>query len=243
VAEPNRLATEQAIERGHDRERLWKALERFANCGDSVQEYNDLAKAYPDLWPVEIRNKERACLNWTPAAHRLFLRYRDALRLVWEGDLPAIRRGNVAFLLGVNAKESLSSRGVYESPSGRVVLPVDGAYTPKGVSQAWLDLERQHPSAKPGMNALFWPNWETGDFFYSSQNNFQRGFYSLFCERWRARVCPICKVYFLAQKPRQTFCSLSCSNRSRLRSNLDWWNRIGAARRKKHAQKTKRRRR
>jgi hypothetical protein len=41
----------------------------------------------------------------------------------------------------------------------------------------------------------------------------------------------------VAQKPRQKFCSTSCSSRSRLQSNLDWWKRVGAARRRKQGQK------
>src|SRR5271155_2174203 len=37
-----------------ERERLWKGLERFVNCGDSQSDYQALGRAFPDFWPVEI---------------------------------------------------------------------------------------------------------------------------------------------------------------------------------------------
>lgn len=216
TALPNVLATNLALERGLNKRRLWQGLERFVNCGDSEQDYQALAKAYPDLWPLEGS-------HWVPGGHRLFLCYRDTLRRVWEHDKRSIECGDTGFLLGIYGF------------SGRFPQRFKDALRVLG-----------HPSAEawqlPG-RAVLWPDWETGHVSYSSQNNFQRAFYFLFREHWRARVCPLCKLYFVAQRPRQKFCSLSCSSRSRLQSNLGWWNRVGAARRRKQSQKAPRRKR
>lgn len=37
-----------------ERERLWKGLERFANCGDPLNEYRALGRAFPKLWPTVL---------------------------------------------------------------------------------------------------------------------------------------------------------------------------------------------
>lgn len=215
---PNVLATSLAYERGFDRERLWKGLERFVNCGNSKEDYQALGKAYPDLWPLEYS-------HWVPAGHRLFLYYRRALRLIWAHDARAIKWGATGFLLGTRGFPGASSPGFRDD-----LRALGGPFS---------------EASDIPVSAVLWPQWETGDFIYSSQNNFQRAFYFLFRESWRARICPLCRLYFVAQKPRQKFCSVSCSTRSRLASNMDWWKRVGAARRRKqgHKRKTKRRKR
>jgi hypothetical protein len=213
---PNVLATNLAYERGFDRERLWKGLERFVNCGDSKEDYQALGKAYPDLWPLEGS-------HWMPEAHVLFLYCRQMLRRIWQGEEASIRGGSAGFLLGIHDR------------SLRLTVPLQRARRALGYPSAKvLELRRK---------AVLWPDWKTGDVLYSSQNNFQRAFYFLFRESWRARICPLCKLYFVAQKPRQKFCSMSCSTRSRLASNMDWWRRVGATRRRKKGQKRETRRR
>lgn len=37
-----------------ERERLWKGLERFVNCGDDLADYEALGRAFPDFWPTEV---------------------------------------------------------------------------------------------------------------------------------------------------------------------------------------------
>src|SRR5262249_38276695 len=37
-----------------EQKRLWKGLERFVNCGDDPDNYQDLGLAFPRFWPVGI---------------------------------------------------------------------------------------------------------------------------------------------------------------------------------------------
>src|ERR1700680_3133361 len=41
-----------------ERERLWKGLERFINCGDSVYDFQALSRAFPSLWPTVVENAD-----------------------------------------------------------------------------------------------------------------------------------------------------------------------------------------
>lgn len=196
-----------------DKLRLWKGLARFVNCGDSEEERKALQKAFSDLCAFPI---------YLPEARELFLYYREALRRVWKGvrrDARLIQ--DVGFLLG------------FDGFAGRF-------------PNQFLSAERTFRSTTPAVayfhrGASLRPDWESGDFLYRSVNNFQRAFYRLFRESWRARVCPQCATYFVGEKPRQKFCSVSCSNRSRLASNLNWYHRVGMSRRREHSQQKKRR--
>ncbi len=196
-----------------DKLRLWKGLARFVNCGDCEEERKALQKAFPYLCVFPI---------YLPEARELFLYYRDALRRVWSGDRQDARLfQDVGFLLGFDGfvgrfpSQFLSAENTFRSKIPAV------AYFHRG--------------------ARLRPDWESGDFLYGSMNDFQRAFYLLFRESWRARVCPQCATYFVDEKPRQKFCSLSCSNRSRLASNLNWYHHVGAGRRREQSQQNKRR--
>lgn len=201
------------VEEQIDKRRLWKGLERFVNCDDSPRDIKALAMAFPDIcvFPVYVE-----------AARELFLYYREALRHVWgRSAMKSTRRDDADFLLG---------------------LPGSGGHDPS----SFLRAERIFRAACPPVAylhraAYLKTDWESGNFIYTTTNNFQRAFYLLFRESWRARVCPICYIYFIAEKPRQKFCSPSCSIRSRLQSNLDWYYREGAERRRRIARKRKRR--
>jgi hypothetical protein len=196
-----------------DKLRLWKGLERFVNCGDSEEERKALQRAFPDLCVFPI---------YLPEACELFLYYRDALRRVWKGDRPDSRLfQDVVFLLGLDG-----FAGRYPSQ----FVSAENTFRSKTPAVAYF-----HRGAR------LRPEWESGDFLYGSVNNFQRAFYLLFRESWRARVCPQCATYFVGEKPRQKFCSLSCSNRSRRASNLNWYHRVGVGRRREQSQRKKRR--
>jgi hypothetical protein len=195
-----------------DKLRLWKGLTRFVNCDDCEDERKALQKAFPYLCIFPI---------YLPEARELFLYYRDALRRVWKGERRDGRLfQDVGFLLGFDGVLGRFPNQLFSAENTfRSKIPVV-AYFHRG--------------------AHLRPDWESGDFRYGSVNDFQRAFYLLFRESWRARVCPQCAMYFVGEKPRQKFCSLSCSNRSRLASNLNWYHRVGVDRRREMSQQKKR---
>jgi hypothetical protein len=208
---------------GAARERLWKGLERFANCGDGLQEYLGLQQGYPKFWPATIwtayPNFEWKRLDWDPECHDLFLLYRDALRSVWRNDFLEKDWGQAEFLLGVTEwkKDFL---GLH------YVIP--------GLPGAWrkVSILGGRQPALTEIKIL----WKQGSLSIEPQSEFQQAFYLLILQSWRARVCPgpDCEQrYFIARKPKQKFCGESCSAASRRASNLDWWWREGVTRREK----------
>jgi hypothetical protein len=99
---------------------------------------------------------------------------------------------------------------------------------------ALTPLRHSYPELKlanPAPFAIFWPDWTSGKIEYVSRLDFQRATWFLFRETWRTKTCPNCSTYFLAQKPPQLYCSVSCSNAAHRASSLDWWKKKGSQRR------------
>jgi hypothetical protein len=232
-----------------ERERLWKGLERFVNCGESLHDYEALGRgAFRDFWPVEITDlgSGTGSLNWHPRCHKLFLVYRDILREVWRGERltmvdsdPLGSRGHYKceFLLGLTgynekAREEVSSP-LFPSFPLSMSMPFQ-------LISAWREIIEEFPTASVEGRVELHMLWGMGDFTLVPHNDFQRGFYLLFRQSWRARACPRCNVFFVAHKPKQIFCGTGCSAGSRLASKLKWWNRTGAKRRASQGERAKR---
>jgi len=255
-----RLPLPMRLARGEG-ERLWKGLERFVNCGDSVSDYQALGRAFPDFWPVDVshtfdlRKETRApgdvgapalgpgkfdflrqeSLNWHGVCYKLFLFYRDVLRDTWSARKPAPwPHGNrEKVLLGLDGFIREAWKGVKQF---REECP-EYQIRPRALHEAWEEILRPFPSASPAGPVELETRWESGDLYLVPQNAFQSAFYRLFQQSWRARVCPRCKMYFVARRPKQTFCGTVCSAGSRLASKRKWWNRVGVKRRAAQSEK------
>lgn len=225
-----------------DKERLWKGLERFVNCGDSIRDFHDLGRAFPGFWPVGIQYKPDSNevfgrpLAWHTACHGLFRCYRDALRDVWKGitgpwHVPA------NFLLGLT---DLNKVAFKPRKSDKYRLVFDSLLC--NLRPAWREIHREFATAAPTGNVSVGMLWERGEFYLdlsdAGGNEFVKAFYLLFRQSWRARVCPRCKVFFVALGPKQTFCGTSCSAGSRNASKLKWWRSVGEQRRARHREKS-----
>jgi hypothetical protein len=244
-----------------EKERLWKGLERFVNCGDSESDYKALGRAFPDFWPVEIwhypkqgpptpapvlgrivsdaelseEEGQTESLAWNAVCHALFLFYRDTLREVWYAERSAKDGEDLGptwrdheFLLGLTNynEEALKA----EEFSFNCII------YPPALDRAWGNIRRRFPMAAVEDRVEISVLWETGDLCLIPHNDFQRAFYFLFRQNWRARVCPRCKMFFAARKPKQRFCGTGCSAGSRLASKRKWWKRVGAKRRAPHSE-------
>jgi hypothetical protein len=196
---------------------FWKGLERFVNAGDSTEDYRSLAKGWPTFWPVTIegrdlnsRDKTLVIYDWNDEAYPLFLFYRNILRALWTRD-PAT------------------------STNGTFINILFGLEIPKG------QFEKCFPHFRPGVaTTSFWPEWGAGVIRFVSYTDFQRAIWLLFCELWRAKMCASCSQYFIAEKPAQSHCSISCSSRAHNASSLKWWRKKGAKRRAGRATRRKR---
>jgi hypothetical protein len=256
-------------------ERLWKGLERFANCDDSDEQYRALGRAFPEFWPADIQyfpNQEpdasestaigpiprlgesllelpplntpaleeisdeeiarlsrTESLNWNPVCHRLFRIYRDTLRFTWQGEQEStgwLVGGEPEFLLGI----SDWNERAHEDAKNRN-FPIIPSLYPYELYCAWESILDRFSTAWVEGQVHVQMLWREGDFYLAPRNDFERAFYRLFRESWRARMCARCKMFFVARRPKQMFCGTVCSAGSRLASKRKWWKRVGAKRR------------
>jgi hypothetical protein len=209
--------------RGLDKSKgwFWKGLERFANASDSPEDYQALGKAWPTFWPLPIEDGHGRDLAWSAEAQKLFNFYRDTLRRFWTRDPLVLKDGlRTQMLFGTFAPlpQLLSNPLTYSAALDTAIAPLANTYPnlqPLGVLPV----------------ATFWPDWNSGSVLYASHTDFQRAVWSLFLESWRAKVCPQCSTYLIAEKAPQIYCSVTCSNRAHQLSSLKHWRERGAARR------------
>jgi hypothetical protein len=186
---------------------------------------------------------QKESLNWHAACHRLFLFYRDTLREVWCDDRPLRRsvggQPTLADLaqpsplgwLGGRVLEFLMSltdlneEALQKAKNGEFNLDLT---RPFEMDYAWEEIVDKFPTAAVEGRVEIGMLWRIGDFSLVPNNDFQRALYLVFRQSWRARVCPRCKMFFVARKPKQIFCGTGCSAGNRLASKRKWWKRVGA---------------
>jgi len=176
-----------------------------------------------------VRLGETADLDWHAACHSLFLFYRDTLRAIWTGDEKAhwFAGGMAEFLLGLTTLNEQARKEAEQSP----YAPVGLFNLPNELFNCWRGILDQFSTAVEEGQLTVDMLWECGDFYLVPRNDFQRAFYLLFRQSWRARVCPRCKMLFIARRPKQVFCGTVCSAGSRLASKRKWWRSVGTKRR------------
>jgi hypothetical protein len=242
-----------------ERERLWKGLERFVNCGDSESDYRALSQAFWGFWPMllchlplqdsrifeslesdeplvplsdaELEQDKPTMLNWDANCHKLFLFYRDTLRDVWSGKETTdwFDGGRAEFLLGLNdLNEKARQQAEQRAPSPKLDSPFE-------LYESWSEIVAYFPTAEVIGEHKFEMIWDRGAFSLAPIGDFQKAFYMLFRQSWRARVCPRCKMFFVARRPKQRFCGTVCSAGSRLASKRKWWRSVGTKNRSRAA--------
>jgi hypothetical protein len=171
-------------------------------------------------------------LDWHPVCHKLFLFYRDRLRKQWEDVWEDDELGPEFFLGQCSWNEKASEVAEGHLRQNQIPLAIDTNLFGQMV-RAWWEILSQFPEAFISSDALRRVRmiWSLGNFYLDPQNDFEAAFLLLFRQSWRARVCPRCKTYFVARKPKQKFCGTVCSAGSRLASNRKWWKRTGAKQR------------
>lgn len=191
----------------------------------------DPAAARTTVSAEELERRSRTeDLDWNPACHKLFLFYRDLLRIVWRGANKSthwLTSGEPEFLLGLT---DWNDRARDEAKHSRARIQPINQYLSK-LCDAWEAILRGYPSALPEAPNKISVNWNRAGFYLVPGNDFERAFFALFRQNWKARICPGCKLFFIAQTPKQAFCGNVCSGGSRLASKRKWWKRVGAKRR------------
>jgi hypothetical protein len=227
VFTPSELASKE------EKARLFAGLEKFANLRDTYEVYRDFLVQWPTFLPALIKyidedKAEARPLDWSaPECHRFALIYRDALRRLWIKDQEALGRGLGSFVLGIN---SFFVTGLEP-------------YIP-GLDHAWSQVKARYSRLEIEPPTLFM-HWGSGAFLFNPITDFQRAVYILFRESWRAKVCPCCSGFFIAQKAPQIYCTPHCYGMTKQRRGLDWWRQHGdewRKARKASTEKSKRKR-
>lgn len=260
-----------------ERARLFEGLQRFANLGESEEDFGKFARQWPRFAPVEFRKGERSDepsgepMGLTPEMHGIVLKYQGYLRRVWLSDPETDRRGLADLLLGLGmdlAKPYPQSSTRLEKsrwPSSlakligdpatcdadqSAALPTDvaepGPQSAMGVETAerqslkqMIDSLTGHDSKQYAVYPKVVASWKLGEFNYSPLTDFQRAFYLLFREKWRARICAHCARYFIADKPPQRYCSTACHGKAKSKQALRWWRTKGDASRRERMRKNR----
>jgi hypothetical protein len=212
-------------------EMFLEGLVEFANTGDSIEDYNALKeKRPPDFWPLWMMSAEGIDLSWTPEAHTLFLFYRNLLRRFWTRDRETVNDVfQIALLFGAVRQRDWKSI-LDDANCEGVRKSLHDALAPlRTISQEIKFREETYPFAG------FWVNWNAGSVDYVPASHFHRAAWLLFRQSWRARACPRCSTYFLAQQPAQFYCSSSCSAAVHRASSLNYWREKGAQRARSRA--------
>ncbi|MBV9481922.1 MAG: hypothetical protein JO249_14380 [Acidobacteria bacterium] len=209
------------------KEWLFAGLDAFVNTGETTEDYRRLASQWWTFWPHSIRDGETVDdLDWSPAAHGLFLDYRDKLRKVWKADPEARFSSVLAYLLGIIGRDELLRL--------EYVLDVDPEWFAReavATRQAWQTLMQSHPSATMSSHSMAFPLWGLGNLLYIHNTDFERALWVLSQENWRARVCGQCGRHFIANKAAQRYCSTRCFGEAKRGQRLAWWNKAGKIKR------------
>jgi hypothetical protein len=215
------------------------------NCAESViralQHDRPLVRVAP-IKPIESEaSDEVKLLDWHRAARPLFVFYRNTLRNAWRNDVKSDwpGGGRLEFLLGLSDFNQLARHEAKTNPE----FPFRFLILPLELFHAWKDILNEFPSAVPDSPLKMSMLPGTGEFFLYPYNDFQRAFYLLYRQSWRARVCPRCELFFIARRSIQKFCGTACSSGSRLASKRRWWKAVGEGKRRNKAHSRRQRER
>jgi hypothetical protein len=230
-------------------------------------DYQSLLRRWPTVnkaaitfknWPNFARNWRRRMRNVRPP----LLFYRNLLRRVWRRKDPY---GNsLSVLLGFDAAMApILEEGEIEKEDPSIIevggtiieleAPVD-----YGQLFMWKAPETEMPQVDTDNGIITWKQRETNcglpigtptvdvdtsTIVWKFDCQFQSGIYYLMQERWRARVCPQCRKYFVADKVARRYCSTDCYEERKRKESLDRYHRIEKERRQSRATQTRFRKR
>lgn len=198
-----------------DRDQKFEALAAFANLGDSQEDWDKLRLMHPKIfgehWLLTAQEEYALCLSEGDPSH---------LRPVSSEDAKAILPRRLRYR---DCLRSVWSDNDREGTNLRILYGFDvmddeaimfGFPTPEPL-----------PAGEPIVDG------RTGKISWKFPSEFQRTLYELMEKRRRAKICPQCGRYFIADKSAQTYCSTGCSGNSKNARSLDYFNREGRAKR------------
>ena len=220
---PINISNRQALE-----ERLlgFQALADFANTRDTPEDWKKFRLMWPDIltpWFYEVSAISADLEEMMGPGGPVIVRFRDMLRNVWNQNDP--HAFDLKFLLGFETSSIAEKIAAMDAHRG--VAPAAGY--PR-VAGFWTNF----PPPKPAK-----VDWKTGQITWEFGTQFQRAVYALTQESWRAKVCPVCRKYFIADKSATQHCSPKCYGVKKAAAQLDYYHRVGKFERRKARAKSK----
>jgi len=209
-------------------------LERFVNLEDTREAYQAFFEENTSFHPVEFYDsdasgtpQERQPLAWRPEFHRVFLEFRDMLREIWQRNSDS----SLGILLGTEARAWAIINRRDEANLLDKIFSSDPDKISHSHEVAIEEAVQAIPKSYLAMPQAVRPDWRTGNFRYKPDTDFRRAVYLLFRQSWRAKVCPRCHRYFVADKPPQLYCSTKCYGEAKKDRDLEYWRNTGSSRR------------
>jgi hypothetical protein len=200
----------------------WPEFFPTANIGVSIPGFNNLSEWFYHCveewakWESDLRAQVKTHLFW----------YRDHVRAVLTcNDSDGAR---LSILLGF--EEQAKASGYLDSAALVTIGRIPGKSTAESLSMPNLDVLPRGRAVVNGITGAI--EWEFGCAL-------QQAVYELMRHRWRAKVCPECGQYFIADKTAQAYCSTVCYQEKKRKQSLDYWRREGSDRRDERKHKTK----
>ena len=179
------------------------------------------------------------------------LYYRNLLRRVWRREDP--NGSSLSVLLGFDAawaavleeaeiekeeplriKEEDGTIFEVEAPVdyGRLLMwkapKMPEVHTEDGIR--WMDEQTTTSCGLPLGTPMV--DGKTSTIVWKFGCQFQTAIYYLMQERWRARVCPWCSKYFVADKATRKYCSVECPEVRKRKQARGYYHRVGKAKRR-----------
>jgi hypothetical protein len=222
---------------GKELDLLLYCLQELVNLDeDDLSLFQRFAIEYPEFAPVTFYESKieevgrRNMVGWRPELYDVWRVFRDILREVWERG----SNSGVAVLLGTD-EEAVK---IINREPGAKPGALDGIL--QGYETALATSVAKIPSNYLTAASRVKPNWSTGTFRYEPDTDFRRSVFELFRQSWRAKVCPHCGKYFVANKTAQRYCLAKCYGSAKRERDLEFWRNVGSNRRKERKAKERR---
>ena len=216
-----------------------RALTSFANIGETPKDWEKFRTKTPKFFEVGDQDRTSGVVasfsewlyggaeEWAKHHSDMkvqvfppLLRYRDLLRMVWASNDP----DGVCLATLYGMKREVDTTSPIKTS---VVRPLSISGTPLIPAAQPEDETHGLLPGEPTVNGV------SGEITWKFRSEFQQSLYDLMRSRWRAKICPACGRYFVAEKTAQAFCSEGCSHAVKLQRALEYWITKGAANRER----------
>ena len=233
MTRPTGISNRQA---NQEREKRFAALADFANLGEKPAEWRAFRQEHPDFFPgdltdwmyefAELWAREIADLPPDRRPMPPLLLYRNRLRDVWMRRDP--HSYSLSILYGFDEEAQRIWRehpdviaDMYVRPGAIPGQPVPsprigGLPRPTQKVEATESLPVGQPHVLP-----------SGRIEWEFACPLQQAVYEMMPNRWRMKVCPVCKKYFVAKKTAQKHCSPECYQQKKEKESLEYYHREG----------------